>query len=248
MNLQKILMKISLIYNGWSLEQLNFLIYSNYIGEKLDLVREFFQYFRNTWGPESHIANWFEGANPYNISHNQGIESKNGCIKKDYTFRDRLDTADFFIQADKICRDDSCKDDSILFGPRVNCLKADCFGNIADDSFRIQEAGYQYYHENIKKLPSGRRKVNKIVEVKPDGKYTLCEENGIGKVDKMYLMSSSQNNETLESIAKKRIEARNNTVMKSLDEYKRVRNSCHIIESKFGLWYTSCILALILQL
>ena len=64
----------------------------------------------------------------------------------------------------------------------------------------------------------------------------------------MYLMSSSQNNETLESIAKKRIEARNNTVMKSLDEYKRVRNSCHIIESKFGLWYTSCILALILQL
>ena len=69
----------------------------NYTGEKLDLIREFFQYFRNIWGPESHITYWFEGANPYNISHNQGIESKNGCITKDYTFRDRLDTAYFFI-------------------------------------------------------------------------------------------------------------------------------------------------------
>ena len=70
----------------------------NYLGEKLDLIREFFQYFRNIWGLESHIANWFEGANPYNISHNQGIESKNGCIKKDYTFRDRLDTAIFLYK------------------------------------------------------------------------------------------------------------------------------------------------------
>ena len=29
----------------------------NYRGEKLDLIKEFFQYFRNIWGPETHIAN-----------------------------------------------------------------------------------------------------------------------------------------------------------------------------------------------
>ena len=96
----------------------------------------------------------------------------------------------------------------------------------------------------MKKLPSGRRKVNKIVEVKPDGKYTLCEDNGIGKVDKMYVMSSSQNNESLESIAKKRIEARNNPVVKSLDEYKLLRNSCHIIECVNTEFYCDCFIGI----
>ena len=64
------------------------------IEEKL-LIEKFFVYHRKQWGPESHVGKWYEAANPFSIGSNQGVESKNNIIKKDYTYRDRLDTADF---------------------------------------------------------------------------------------------------------------------------------------------------------
>ena len=63
-------------------------------------------------------------------------------------------------------------------------------GNKHQDSFRIQESGYQYYIENLKVLPSGRRKPGGLVEIIPDGKFTVCESAGveIGKVTKIFAL------------------------------------------------------------
>ena len=72
------------------------------------------------------------------------MESKNGVIKKEYTFRERLSTAEFFEQAEKICEDDSKKDDCTLDGPRVLYVLPDMYGNVQKDSFRLQEEGYQW--------------------------------------------------------------------------------------------------------
>ena len=135
------------------------------IEEKL-LIEKFFVYHRKQWRPESHVGKWYEAANPFSIGSNQGVESKNNIIKKDYTYRDRLDTADFMEQAERICEDDSKKDDSTLEGHRLLYVTTDMYGNKQQDSFSLQETGFQYYNENLKKLPSGKRTPGRLLEVR----------------------------------------------------------------------------------
>ena len=36
---------------------------------------EFFHYFREQWGPDSKVKNWFEQAFPFHIGNNQGLEA-----------------------------------------------------------------------------------------------------------------------------------------------------------------------------
>ena len=50
--------------------------------EQMDL---FFSYFREQWGPSSHVCNWYEGAHPYHVGNNQGIESRNLAVKDDFS-------------------------------------------------------------------------------------------------------------------------------------------------------------------
>ena len=50
-------------------------------------MKKFFDYFTLQWGPGSHVSNWWEGAHPYNIGHNQGVERKNLSIKDNYSYR-----------------------------------------------------------------------------------------------------------------------------------------------------------------
>ena len=201
--------------------------------EEKALLETFFKYHKKQWGPESHVSKWYEAAKPFDIGSNQGVESKNGVIKKEYTFRERLSTAEFFEQAEKICEDDSRKDDSTLDGPRVLYLLPDMYGNVQKDSFRLQEAGYQYYVENLKRLPSGQRKPGCVVEVSPENKFKLCEEKNIGKVYKIIVLKSSSNtmlDHSLEELAKLRVLARGNCSAVSLDGFQELRRSCHIVE------------------
>ena len=44
--------------------------------------------------------------------------------------------------------------------------------------------------ENLKRLPSGQQKPGCVVEVNPENKFKLCEENNIGKVDKIIVLKS----------------------------------------------------------
>ena len=84
-----------------------------------------------------------------------------------------LSTAEFFEQAEKTC---------VLY------LRPDMYGNVQKDSFRIQEGGYQYYIENLKRLPCGQSKASRVVEVNPESKFKLYEDKKIGKVDKIIVL------------------------------------------------------------
>ena len=46
----------------------------------------FFPYLRKTW-IISGERNWFEGANPWGVSHNNSLERFNKYVKDSYTFR-----------------------------------------------------------------------------------------------------------------------------------------------------------------
>ena len=62
----------------------------------------FFSYFREQWGPSSHVCNWYEGAHPYHVGNNQGIESRNLAVKDDFSYRDQLNMTQFVAMMEKI--------------------------------------------------------------------------------------------------------------------------------------------------
>ena len=53
-----------------------------YSMEEKSLLKKSFVYHCKQWGAESHVAKWYEAANPFSIGSNQGVESKNSIIKK----------------------------------------------------------------------------------------------------------------------------------------------------------------------
>ena len=67
--------------------------------EQMDL---FFSYFREQWGPSSHVCNWYEGAHPYHMGNNQGIESRNLAVRDDFSYRDQLIITQFVAMMEKI--------------------------------------------------------------------------------------------------------------------------------------------------
>ena len=77
-------------------------IEGEYTDEKKNTLTSFWTYHRNQWGPTSRVRYWYEAANPFHISNNQGIESKNREIKDNHTLREQLSVGEFFEQAEKI--------------------------------------------------------------------------------------------------------------------------------------------------
>ena len=122
----------------------------NFIGKEKEAIEIFFSYFRAQWGPGSHVSKWYEGANPFSISSNQGVENKNLEIKDDFSYRERLDMTKFVKMQEGIVTHNSMNDDSILYLPRVAILKPDSDGKIDKKAFNLQELGYKYYLENLK--------------------------------------------------------------------------------------------------
>ena len=47
-------------------------------------LKRFFKYMRAVW-VESREFRWYEGANPWSVSNNQGVEGKNKEIKQSHT-------------------------------------------------------------------------------------------------------------------------------------------------------------------
>jgi hypothetical protein len=54
--------------------------------QKADLLSDFFTYFRKQW-VDSPVFRWYEGAHPWAISNNQGIEGQIKEIKAGHTFK-----------------------------------------------------------------------------------------------------------------------------------------------------------------
>ena len=94
-----------------------------YTAKENDVLGEFFLYFREQWGPESHVSRWYEGAHPWGPSHNQGIEGKNKSIKKDHTFKRRCPLGTFMEIVKRMVKEWSEEDDSLLHGQRTDYLE-----------------------------------------------------------------------------------------------------------------------------
>ena len=60
----------------------------------LSSIKEFFLYFRNQC-VDFPVFRWWEGAHPWCVSNNQGIEGTNRVIKADHTFKRRCPLGNF---------------------------------------------------------------------------------------------------------------------------------------------------------
>ena len=122
------------------------------------------------------------------------------------------------------------REPSILNKPRVETL----FN--PKDGLKLRTDGYQWLKSN--KAGSADR----IICVKPDNKYTVSKEFGLGDVDNIWVVTSSSNKMegSLKERAKERIKQRGTPNFKSFDHYKKVRTSCWIVEERSGNFYCDC--------
>ena len=102
------------------------------------------------------------------------------------------------------------------------------------DGLKLRTEGYQWLKSN--------GSADKIICVKPDNKYTVSEEFGLGKVDNIWVVASSSNRMegSLKEMAKERIKMRGNPNFVSYSHYKKVRSSCWIVEEVGGNFYCDC--------
>ena len=207
---------------------------ANYDEKKHEHLVDFFSYFRCQW-VDSPVFRWYEGANPWSISNNQGIEGQNKQIKAAHTFKRRCPLGTFFTIVERMVEDFSKQDDKILFSGRINMLEDPEFR----EGLKLKTEGYQWL--KTMKVGSG----DKILCIQKGKKYTVSEslEFQLGKVDQIWAVTSSSNSLTelsLKDRAKLRIKMRETLSMASFDEYKAMRNSCWLLEERDGDFFCDC--------
>ena len=116
---------------------------------------------RKVW-VESTEFKWYEGAHPWRISNNQGVEGKNKEIKQSHTFRRRLEIGELVEVLVRLVAEWSEEDDKLLESPRLALLEGE------KNSLALKTAGYQWYKLNKKKL-------NRIIRIDPKDMYTVSE-------------------------------------------------------------------------
>ena len=204
----------------------------NYEHRVKEHLEDFFDYFTKQW-VDSPTFRWYEGAHPFSVSNNQGIEGQNKEIKAGHTFKRKCALGTFFKIVEKMVDDFGKKNDEILFNPRIILLDHPEFRN----GLKLKTEGYQWLKSN--KAGAGDR----IVCINPGTKYTVSEDFGLGKVDKIWAVTSSSNSMTnlsLKARAKKRIEERGKPTAASFQEYSELRSSCWLIEERDGDYYCDC--------
>ena len=207
--------------------------------QEMEKLTEFFDYFRKQWGPGSHVSKWYEGAHPFHPGHNQGLERFNRTAKDDFSYREQLDMSQFVVVIKKMIEHYSEKDYSILDGRRLLILQKDQDGIKDKDSFKIQEVGYAYFQENLKRLPStipGERdflRPGKQLEInKLDGLLLLSQTAGLD-VKRVIILPSNDNKlpeKSLKELALLRLQNRKKPSFFNIQEYFNIRTSCHLIE------------------
>jgi hypothetical protein len=121
-------------------------------------------------------------------------------ITNNHTFMRRFPVGIFIDIDRRMIREWGMEDDSLLFKTRNAVL-------FEDGGLKLRTEGYQWFRQ-LK-----QRGTNKLIQVNPKGKYTLCEssEHMIGKVDMIYVVASSNNKLTtksLKELAKLRLKKR----------------------------------------
>ena len=182
---------------------------------------------------KQNISRWYEGAHPWSVSNNQGIGGTNKAIKKDHTFKRRCPLGTFMDLVDRMVKEWSMVDDSLLFGSRMDLLFKDKSG------LKMRTDGYQWMKQCKAKGS------DTIIKVDPRGKYTVSEssEFNLGKVEQLWVVASSENSMTsmpLKRLAKLRIKSRGEPEFDNFDEYMNVRTSCWILEFRNGQFFCDC--------
>ena len=187
----------------------------NFDASMKNLIIWFFDdYFTPQW-IETDLKFWFEGANPFHIGNNQGLEGKNNDIKKSHTFRRRLRIPALFECLLNMVHEWSKEKDDKLFANRNDVIE-----------LKDKDAGYEWKKINDKP--------GKILTLDPRKQFTVMEnpQNIIrGTVKKLWIVPSSETKkENLKVIAKEALKQRNVKNFNTFDEYIKCRKSCYILE------------------
>ena len=168
-------------------------------------VKIFFVYFKKVW-VNSKEYRWFEFANPWHVSHNQGLEGKNRDIKATHTIRNRMPLGRLIQVFKRMLHEWSLEDDGNLRLPRTAILHQ------APDGLKLRTEGYECFKENSKP--------GDIIKIKVKDKFTVSELHQLGQVTNMWAVKSSSNksNEPLVSLAKVRVAERKLPSSASFDD------------------------------
>ena len=193
-------------------------------------LERFFSYMKEVW-VESREFRWYEGANPWSVSNNQGVEGKNKEIKQSHTFRQRLDMGSLFTVMLNMVEEWAEEDDILLTSSRLATLHGQ------PNSLSLKTAGFQWLKAN--ELRPGR-----ILQINAGGKYTMSEslEFMLGKVDSIWAVSSQSDSsgKSLKELAKTRLANRELPTSPSFDAYLKMRSGCWIIEERDGDFFCDC--------
>ena len=184
-------------------------------------ISEFFKYVDSTW-VSSQENLWFEGANPYGLCNNQGLEGKNKNIKDSYTMRRKMALGSFMETSIKLVHEMSLEDASQLASEKSSSL----FGQ--SDSLKIRTDGYTWFqmHQNKKHYAS----------IKPKGRKTEADADILWIIPS----SSTSTDSNLKELGTQRLDQRYNVKSSSFDEYLKMRTSCYIVEQKGSEFFCDC--------
>ena len=195
------------------------------------VVAKFFSYLHKVW-IDSEEFRWYEGAHPWGISNNQGVEGKNKEIKQSHTFRRKLEIGELISVLARLVSEWSEEDDHLLHSSRLSALHGET------NSLSLRTSGYQWYRAN--KLGT-----DKILRINPQGKYTVSEssEFNLGKVTNIWAINSSEglkSGKSLKERVKERLANRETPLSSSFDDYMRIRSSCWLLEERDGDYFCDC--------
>ena len=191
----------------------------------LTALEEFFQYFKTVWvASKEHF--WFESANPFRSSNNQGVEGVNKDIKQSQTFRKRLPIGSFIDVQLRMCQEWSLSDSSLLEASREKHLFTQPHG------LRLRTNGYEWLQNHKEKSSIVKLSANNVQK-------TLLEN-----VSTIFAVQSSKTLSTgipLKDCAKERLKSRFDVSRHSnFDEAMKIRQSCHIIEQVGSDYFCDC--------
>ena len=121
------------------------------------------------------------------------------------------------------------EDDHLLNSPRLAMLDKQV------NSLKLRTEGYQWLRKN-------RCQSGKILKINPQGKFTVSEDFGLGNVDNLWSVDSSNDKagKSLKERTKERFQNRSLPASSSFDEYMSIRTSCWILEERNGDFFCDC--------
>ena len=203
-----------------------------------EALQDFFEYFREQWGPESKVKFWFEQAFPFHIGNNQGLEGKNDNIKENHTFKKRVAVGAMFHIVDRMLREFAEEDDLLLREGRLaGLLRTEVKDGQGKSGLARMTSGWKWAHEFRKGV------TNKVVKIDPatPNYTTIAEEHHLGQVVQLFgVNNSSKVCKPLKEKILDKLEERKHPSKKTWDEKKKILTACYFLEERDGDFFCDC--------